>query len=171
MQENYKYCIQREKEYLSSKRFEKNKNFWNEKFSTLTDKPEKTELECASGRRKAYQLTKRLTEEIKQFAVDQNISVYSCFVALYYLYLNKTTKNNDFVVGMPLLNRSGKIEKSIVGMLTSTMPFRHCINENMTIKEVMKSINSELLKCYFHQKYVHRNLYSAASIWQTSTSG
>ena len=38
-------------------------------------------------------------------------------------------------------------------MLTSTMPFRHTVDSEMTVLDFIKGINRELVRCYYHQKY------------------
>ncbi|MDQ0858860.1 amino acid adenylation domain-containing protein [Bacillus sp. V2I10] len=151
--DSYTLCLKKEQTYLASERFVKNKQFWNEKFNTLPIPIQKRELECAEGNRKTYCFPNRQSNGIKQFAADHNVSVYAFFVGLYYIYLQKLTKQEDLIVGMPVLNRSGKIEKNIVGMLTSTMPFRHYVDVEMTVREFIKDINRELIRCYYHQKY------------------
>ncbi|MDI6530868.1 amino acid adenylation domain-containing protein [Bacillus mycoides] len=149
----YMYCLEKEESYLTSKRFMKDKNFWNEKFSKLPIVKRKNEVDCAKANRKTYSLTNNQSDEIKQFATDINVSVYAFFVALYYIYLNKVNGQDDLIIGMPVLNRAGKNEKNIVGMLTSTMPFRHTVDSEMTVLDFIKGINRELVRCYYHQKY------------------
>ncbi|TKI88566.1 non-ribosomal peptide synthetase, partial [Bacillus wiedmannii] len=142
-----------EESYLTSKRFMKDKNFWNEKFSKLPIVKRKNEVDCVKANRKTYSLTNNQSDEIKQFATGINVSVYAFFVALYYIYLNKVNGQDDLIIGMPVLNRAGKNEKNIVGMLTSTMPFRHTVDSEMTVLDFIKGINRELVRCYYHQKY------------------
>lgn len=149
----YMYCLEKEESYLTSKRFMKDKNFWNEKFSKLPIVKRKNEVDCAKANRKTYSLTNNQSDEIKQFATGINVSVYAFFVALYYIYLNKVNGQDDLIIGMPVLNRAGKNEKNIVGMLTSTMPFRHTVDSEMTVIDFIKGINRELVRCYYHQKY------------------
>ncbi|WP_371399727.1 condensation domain-containing protein [Bacillus wiedmannii] len=111
----YMYCLEKEESYLTSKRFMKDKNFWNEKFSKLPIVKRKNEVDCAKANRKTYSLTSNQSDEIKQFATGINVSVYAFFVALYYIYLNKVNGQDDLIIGMPVLNRAGKNEKILWG--------------------------------------------------------
>ncbi|TCS97013.1 non-ribosomal peptide synthetase [Hazenella coriacea] len=151
--EPYTYYLTQEQKYLKSRRFLKNKQFWNEKFETIPEIIREAGLECAEGIRKTYHLSSDQSERIKSFVANQESSEFAFFVALYLMYLNKLTGKDDIVIGLPLYNRSGKKEKNIVGMFTSTMPFRFQIDGEMSGQQLIKEVNSELIRCYYHQKY------------------
>ena len=156
--ETYTYFLNREANYLSSKRFFKNKEYWMKKFTPVPFSTEKTVLECSVGERKSFKISSHVTRRIKRFTSEHDVSIYSFFVALYYMYLYKVTNHKDLTIGMPVLNRAGKKEKNIFGMFTSTMPFRYILNGEMTAADVVKGINNELTNCYFHQKYPYNLL-------------
>ncbi|MGM7721816.1 amino acid adenylation domain-containing protein [Metabacillus sp. Hm71] len=150
---SYLSYLEKEQAYLRSDRFLKNRQFWQAKFHTLPSSFERVELDCSSGIRKTYYLSKSQSAKINQFAADHNVSVYAFFVGMYYAYLQKVKKQDDLIVGMPVLNRSGKKEKEIFGMFTSTMPFRHKVDLDLTVEDFMKGIHHDLMRCYFHQRY------------------
>lgn len=149
----YNCFLEKEKEYISSKLFLRNKKFWNNKFTPLPDRSEKIELSSAEGKRRSYELSYNQSEKIKRFVQKIDVSEYSFFVALYYIYMHKTERERDITIGMPVLNRFGKKEKDIVGMLASTMPFRYTIDDYLSIEELLIDINRNLTHCYFNQKY------------------
>ncbi|ALC81182.1 MULTISPECIES: non-ribosomal peptide synthetase [Bacillus] len=155
--ESYFSYLKKEEAYAASKRFEKNKQFWNEKFSVLPESL-KSELVCADGKRKTFRLSDSQSNAIKQFAADHQVSVYAFFVALYSIYLHKATMQDELIIGMPVFNRSGKVEKNIFGMFTSTMPFRYRTDVDVSVREMVQTIHQELLRCYFHQKYPYELL-------------
>ncbi|WBW96384.1 amino acid adenylation domain-containing protein [Oceanirhabdus sp. W0125-5] len=150
---SYMDYIEREKKYLESDRFKKNKEFWNDKFSDL---PESFLYDGGSnldGKRKTYNVDKELSYKIKRFIKEEGCSLNTLFISSMLIYLNKMTQEDDIVIGTPVLNRSGKKEKNTVGMYTSTMPFRINIDENMTIEEFIDTVNSQLKACFYNQKY------------------
>ena len=150
---SYIEYIVSEKNYLSSDRFLKNKIFWNERFKDLPQLSSDKRSERIEGRRKTFELGWELTATLKSFVEMHKYSLNTFFVTLYLLYLYKTTQQIDIVIGTPVLNRSGRREKSIFGMFTSTMPFRFTIDENATLLETMARVNEELKMCYVYQKY------------------
>ncbi|MCX7920715.1 MAG: amino acid adenylation domain-containing protein [Clostridia bacterium] len=155
---SYIEYIEDEKNYLSSDRFIKNKLFWNEKFKPLPDEILKKSSDSLEGKRKTYELDLDLSSKIKKFAKDNKYSLNTFFVALYLFYLNKAIQQSDIIIGTPVLNRSGKKQKSIFGMFTSTMPFRFTIDEEATVLESITEINAQLKNYYFNQKYPYNLL-------------
>lgn len=152
---NYSYVeyLDNESKYLSSDRFLKNKRFWNEKFKDLPDIFLNKSSDATEGKRKTFELDLDLSSEIKRFAADNKCSLNTFFVTLYLIYLYKTTLQDDIVIGTPVLNRSGKKEKSMFGMFTSTMPFRFVIDDNINVTDTIAKVNGQLMECYFNQKY------------------
>ncbi|MFZ5987760.1 MAG: amino acid adenylation domain-containing protein [Bacillota bacterium] len=150
---SYLEYIDREQKYLLSDKFIKNRNFWKQKFQTLDEVYFGKSSESIKGNRKTFRMDKDKSLKIKNFSKENKCSLNTLFVSLYLIYLYKTTQHQDLIIGVPVLNRSGKREKSIFGMFTSTMPFRMYIKGSMTAAEFINHVNSELMECYFNQKY------------------
>ncbi|KNY26442.1 non-ribosomal peptide synthetase [Pseudobacteroides cellulosolvens] len=149
---SYLTYIEKELNYLTSDRFVKNKNFWLAKFRVLPDFLMKNS-EDTQGRRKTYYFDENKSRQLKAYVEKLKCSLNVFFISAVLIYLNKITQQEDLVVGTPVLNRSGKKEKSMFGMFTSTMPFRTTINEQHTISRLINEINNELMCFYFNQKY------------------
>ncbi|WP_379133779.1 amino acid adenylation domain-containing protein [Paenibacillus sp. sgz500958] len=148
---SYLEYIGHEQQYLSSKRFLKNKQFWNEKFSDLP--PIIHNQDSLEGTRTTFQLDPKLSSAIKKFTKEQECSLNTFFVTMYLVYLYKTTGEQKLVIGTPVLNRSGHAEKSMFGMFTSTMPLRVVMDPELTVPDTLELINRELTGCFFNQKY------------------
>lgn len=157
-EQSYFEYIDSEKKYLLSNRFLRNKDFWNKKFEFLPETFLHNSSDFIEGKRKTYRLCNELSSKIRKITIDNNCSLNTFFVSLLLLYLNKTTLQEDIVIGTPVLNRSGKKEKSIFGMFTSTMPFRFKIDDNANVLEMISKVNKELMECYYNQKYPYNLL-------------
>ncbi len=151
--------IKLEHNYLNTDKFEKNRAFWNEMFRDI---PEgfntksynlSKEQNIFIGCRKNFELSAELTKAIKNFSLLQHASINTIFVSVFAIFLNKYYSQPDVVIGTPVFNRSGKKEKNIFGMLTSTMPFRVKLNDEESILQTVKNIGHCLMKCFFNQKY------------------
>ena len=158
--ETYSYLdfLHREKEYLASDKFEKNRTFWLDKFSRLPDMQTKNRISNIEGNKISFQLSTDKTKEIKKFLEKNKLSLNVFFVSLYLIYLNKKTQENDLVIGTPVMNRSGDSEKKTMGMFTSTMPFRYNIKSDEAVIGTMKDIGNELKRFYVNQKYPYELL-------------
>ncbi|SFS46652.1 non-ribosomal peptide synthetase [Marininema halotolerans] len=151
-QGSYLSYIPQEQTYRSSQRFLKDKQFWKDKFSTLPASIQQARFVCGEGQRKTFVLPKGLSSRVKEWTSVNQTTPYPFFVLLYLLYQYHRTGHDDIVLGMPLLNRSGK-EKRLVGMFTSTMPFRYRLQPESTATQMLAQIGSELKRCYYHQRY------------------
>lgn len=153
--EAYSYLeyLENEKKYMCSDRFVRDKKYWKEMFEFLPELLWQTSEESILGERKSYKLNHELTSRIKEYVSSTKCTINSFFVALYLLYTSKVSQKKDIVIGTPVLNRSGKREKNMFGMFTSTMPFKFIIDEKNTVEEIIFDVNNELMQSFFHQKY------------------
>ncbi|MCR8645950.1 amino acid adenylation domain-containing protein [Paenibacillus sp. N1-5-1-14] len=150
--------IEQEQEYLHSKRFEKSKQFWLDKFKQLPDIfPIRSDF--IISKRKNFKLSLEQTARIKQFTNEKKVSINTFFVSAMLLYLNKLLQQNDLVINTPVLNRAGYKEKNMFGMFTSTMPLRIYIDEQQSNLSLLQSVQKDLMGCYVHQKYPYNFLH------------
>ncbi|RIU88361.1 non-ribosomal peptide synthetase [Oceanobacillus picturae] len=150
---NYVDFMEDEKEYLNSDRFIKNKNFWNGKFNSVDEEFLYKTSNSLEGKRKSFNIDSDLSRAIKRFAEEKKCSLNTFFIAILLIYINKTTYKKDLVIGTPVFNRAGKKQKDIVGMFTSTVPFRFTLDTELHIEKLIKLINRELKLCFLNQKY------------------
>lgn len=164
--ESYLDYIASEQSYLSSSRFVKNQLFWNEKFKQLPQQFSVLSSLETAGSRTNFLIDPQTSSALREFVKEQGCSLNTFFVMLAALYIRKMTQRTDIVLGTPVLNRSGKKEKEMFGMFTSTMPYRTVVNDEAAIVDWMKTVNEELMKCYFHQKYPYELLMKEIGLKQ-----
>ncbi len=142
-----------EKSYINSEKFLKNKAFWNEKFKTIPQFAQYKGSYNTAGARKSCYVDRDRTLNLKKYIQETKSSLNTFFMAVFLIYLHKVTQENDLVIGSPVLNRSNKKERDMIGMFTSTIPFRFEINPSFTVEEMIYEVNKELRKCFYNQKY------------------
>lgn len=152
--------IEKEKEYFQSKRFQKNKIFWNEKFSDVPEAFLYKSFSRLESSRQSYEIVTEMTDRIRSFLKEYSISLNTFFIAVMLVYMYKTTDCDDIVLGTPVLNRTDRKDRNTVGMYTSTMPFRKKINPELSVKEFLKEVAYELKVCLINQKYPYDLLIS-----------
>ena len=157
--EDFSYLdfIDSEFNYLNSSRFQKDKEFWNNFFdsepemSLISDKKEK--FIDTTSKRKIYSLDSNLYSNIIKFCKSEKCSVYTFFMAIYSLYLARINNSNSSTIGTPVLNRTNFKEKNTVGMYISTIPFNIKINYEDAFTLFLKSVASNQMTFFRHQKY------------------
>lgn len=95
-----------------------------------------------------YQFDEGLTDEIKFFVTDQNVTAATLLYTAWGVLLQKYNDNTDVVFGTTVSGRSPEIPgiESIVGLLINTIPLRFKSNAGQPISELLEIADSELRK-------------------------
>ncbi|WP_458462469.1 amino acid adenylation domain-containing protein [Paenibacillus sp.] len=163
-------AVMQEDQYIASRRFDQDRLFWMRKFEDLPDTPLRSGSDL-SGKRRSFLLDRSLSDAVKQFVNHTNSSLNLLFVALYYVYLHRMEGKSQITIGMPIMNRSGAVQKNTFGMFTGTMPFRLKLHEEWSFEELLGHIQHEMKLCYKHHRYPYDRLLQdlhAAGWEQTS---
>lgn len=156
--------LQTEEKYFTSNKFEKDKLYWAEKFSTVPNTvsiPSTMETSndfSCEGNRSSFVVAKKEFAQITEYCTQHSISVFNFFMAVLSSYLSKINDTNDFVIGTPILNRSNFAEKNTAGMFINTAPFRVAFDSNSTFTELATSISKNSMGLLRHQKYPYQNI-------------
>ncbi|MDM5300447.1 surfactin non-ribosomal peptide synthetase SrfAA [Bacillus subtilis] len=151
-----------EQDYAQSKRFEKDKAFWNKQFGTV---PELVSLKGnASGggsldaERFSKDVPEALHQQILSFCEANKVSVLSVFQSVLAAYLYRVSGQNDVVTGTFMGNRTNAKEKQMLGMFVSTVPLRTNIDGGQAFLDFVKDRMKDLMKTLRHQKYPYNLL-------------
>ncbi|HEX9061258.1 MAG TPA: condensation domain-containing protein, partial [Clostridia bacterium] len=152
----YTEYILDEAEYKKSKRFLQSKEFWNKEFETPmitrigTDTKDYRDIKAS---RKTYVVPQSITNDIKYFCRENNISIYILFLTVLHIYLSKISSMEDIVIGTVFHNRPSSVKKNTAGMFVNTVPFRNNIPWNCTFSDALKSVSLKLATVLRHQRY------------------
>ncbi len=153
----YLDVISSEKKYFESKQYMKNKHFWLNKYNKIPDLTAEPAGDL-KGNRKTYFMTSAMTEQINEFCQNNNYSPNILFIALYYIYLYKTTGNKDIIIGLPVLGRNGRKERDIFGMFVNVLPLRLEIDVEEELRAMLKRIYEELRNSFVNHRYPYNHL-------------
>lgn len=168
--EDFSYInyINSEKEYVSSNKLKKDKEYWDNIFETIpepatipsttlskTDTNTNTNFSC-EGKRNSFTVPKNIMDEITEYCKLNNISVFNFFMAVYSLYIGRVSNSNDFVIGTPILNRTNFKEKNTTGMFINIAPLRINIDNAQDFKSYVLSIAKNSMSMLRHQKYSYQ---------------
>ena len=154
---SYKNFIDSEAEYLESEKYQKDKEFWESKFTESSDifsfKSNSSFFETSSTR-KIFPVQENLIKYCK----ENKISLFSFFFAAYSLYFSRIINSNEVILGTPFLNRTNRAERNSMGMFISTLPFKQTIDNEQTIEDFIKEISITQVGLLRHQKYPFEEL-------------
>lgn len=154
---SYRSFIESEQNYLLSKRFLKDKRYWEEKFDCIPEpttlKPRTSKQISLEAKRKTYVLPEKLVKKINRHCKENQTSIFSLFFASLSIYLNRVRGCNDITIGTPVLNRTNVIEKKTLGMFISTVPLRIKMDSNLDFVAFSKLVDKTWFAALKHQKY------------------
>ncbi len=149
--------IRQEEEYLNSKRFIYDQQYWTDKFCELPEptviKQKKTNYFSTKASRKTYVIPARLSSQIRSFCRSAGISAFSLFFSALAAYINRITGKKDITIGTPVANRTSLHSKGAFGMYVSTVPIRIEIKDELTFTEFARVVSNKWFAALKHQKY------------------
>jgi len=150
---SYFDILKKETRYFESDRVEHDKVFWSEYLKNPPVEFLKQELNDIRGYRKRFYLNEQRSHALKEFSQKLKVSLNTIFTAFMSIYLYKLTGFNDILLNVPVLGRSGHIEKATFGMSTSSMLFRSILYTEQSIMDFIRKTNDHLRQCMKHQRY------------------
>ena len=157
--------IKSEQQYQESEKYNKDKQYWLERFKTIPEVAtipgsikENIDETNPLGNRKQYEISKENIEKIKKYCKENKISLYNFFMAIYAIYIGEVSNLDEFTIGTPILNRTNYKEKNAAGMFINMAPFKININEDIEFKEFIKNIARDSMDMLKHQKYSYQCL-------------
>lgn len=152
-----------EEEYFASSRYEKDTDYWQEKYP---NKPEPTTIKLCTAATTAItakQITStlgsELTGRIEQFCKETSITPAVLFETAVILYLAKINPENQAVtIGTPVLGRHNAREKNTAGMFISTMPLTIPVSASDTVEDLVNRITDSHREIFRHQRYPYSSI-------------
>lgn len=105
-------------------------------------------------------LDKVINDKIVNFCKENKMSPYVLFLTILSVYIYRIKNIDDIIIGSPVLNRKNFKEKQIIGLFISTLPIRIKINEDMKIIDLAKSVSSNTMSCFRHQRFPYDSILS-----------
>ena len=160
-----------EAKYLNSPTINIDKDYWMEKFIGYNHEalylPYDNPLNDArnyTGEKLKFDYSREKFKKINKFAHEHNVLPSSVFLAALYITLYKYTEQKDIVVGVPATNRKLEDLKTIIGPFENALPLREFIDENISIVDFIKAINTSYLQGMEHQSYPIDELSKAINV-------
>ena len=165
----YKDFIEDDAEYTDSESFIENKAYWKDRFKALPenlfDKIQDSGRANKSSRKEL--IIKRATySQLSQLADSYNCTTFHLILALVYTYFGRKHQNNDFAIGLPVLNRSKSKYKKTVGLFMGISPLRMELDFNATVGQLTKDLKSQLRNDYRHQRFPLGKLIQELQLFQ-----
>lgn len=151
---NYEGFVEREEAYRASKRYEKDRAFFEQQYARspeptiLWPKPV-TNLQAP---RRTVPLGKNETNRIKKYAEDASVSPFILFLTAMSVYMSRKMSRNTFYIGSLMLNRVGTKEMNTAGMFINAVPLLVEFRQDETFSEAVAQLRDTNYSCFRHEK-------------------
>ena len=159
---SYIEYIREEEEYLNSKRFQSDRQYWMDKFAEPAEptvlKQKKTNYTGTKAKRKTFVMPSKLSAQARKFCLEFGVSAFSLYFAVLAVYINRVTGRKDLTIGVPVANRTSLHSKGSIGMFVSTVPVRIKLSDDMRFSDFLRAVSNQWLSVLKHQKYPYEVL-------------
>lgn len=156
---DYRDYISHSKAYLNSEQYLFDKSFWKAGLEdVILQNPEVGTISTqAVASTKSSQAKIFYTQDFFQSISDQCASVevnpFHYAVAVLGISICRAFQKNEFLLQLPIANRSGFVEKRTLGHFASVVHLLFQPNGQQTLKDLIVLIKKDLLKTYKHQHF------------------
>ncbi len=153
---SYKNFAEDDFQYQNSESFLEDKKYWTEKFKTLPEALLEKENDLAENNkssRKELIIKREVYNQLNQLAAASNCSSFHLILGVLFTYFGRKHQNNDFAIGLPVLNRSKSIYKKTVGLFMGVSPLRVALDFDAAFVDLINLIKNQLRNDYRHQRF------------------
>jgi amino acid adenylation domain-containing protein/non-ribosomal peptide synthase protein (TIGR01720 family) len=106
----------------------------------------------------AVTLTAPLTEQLRDLSRQRGATLFMTMLALYYVLLAKLSRQEDIVVGTPVLGRRRPDLESMIGMFVNTLPLRNFPIGDISFSQFLDRVRQQTLSAFENQEYPFEDL-------------
>ena len=142
-------------QYQNSECFIEDKKYWVQRFNPLPENLFETIQDSDSpqkGGRKEITISRSRYNQLDKLASKHNCSTFHIILGVLYTYFGRKYQNDDFAIGLPVLNRGTSKHKKTVGLFMGVSPLRIKLDFEETFGYLVRNIKSQLRKDYRHQR-------------------
>lgn len=157
---SYSKVLDAENNYKHSKKIDRDKKFWISEFqynlnnSYLSSK----KTESYRVRRKSFNLSESESAELKNFAVQNNVSELFIYMAAFSIFMSRINRVEEVNIGTTLHSRFGKNQKNTMGMFVNTVPINIKIEKELKFTEFVNQVDKRKTNIFKHSKFNYTSL-------------
>jgi amino acid adenylation domain-containing protein len=144
--------VKKDQAYFDSDQYIRHQNYWLEKYQDIPEPLIETATTFES-KSASLELDRQHYNQLIQFAESHNVSTFHLILGALYCYFTKTTGRDDFVIGLPILNRNTAAFKQTVGMFASVSAAWFRFGTDLNFIELIQAISQELKQNYRYQRF------------------
>ncbi|MEM8909533.1 MAG: condensation domain-containing protein, partial [Bacteroidota bacterium] len=151
----YAVEIEQANEYVGSAKYEKDRSYWLDKFANMPSPVLQQQYQTEHKNKSntlVFKISDRRRKHYETLNQQLGTSLQHLTLVALHLYYGKLMPEQSTAFGVTAYKRR-KHQWNTLGMFAGVMPYKADYNPNLNLKELVKKINSQLLKDYRHQNY------------------
>ena len=153
-----------EEEELNKNIFNKEKEYWTNKFKddipllnipTVYPRPN---VQTFEGNNYFAKLDSTIYTQIYEASQKLNITPYMLLLSVYYILLSKYTSQDDIVIGSPISGRSIPEISNLLGMFVNSLPLRNTVKGSYSFIEFCNIIKENCIEAFKNGPYPFNKL-------------
>ncbi|MGH8406883.1 MAG: condensation domain-containing protein, partial [Pseudomonas sp.] len=148
--------IDNDERYRESARYARDRSYWLDKYQALPE-PLLTRRYQAKGDAPSNTLVApfpaALLNRMARAANHYQASAFHVLLAAMYLYFSRTGQRQEWVVGLPILNRSNARFRSTLGLFTQVSAVRLQFSDDLPFSALVRGVRDQLQQDFRHQRF------------------
>ncbi len=108
-------------------------------------------IQSNHGAAKTFILSSDITQQLKVFSQQQNVTLFMTLLAAFKVLLYRYTQQQDLLIGTPIANRNRSEIEGLIGFFVNTLVLRTNLGNNPSFKELLQQVREVTLEAYSHQ--------------------
>lgn len=154
---DYELHVQEEQEYLTSKAFGRDENYWKKILEQAGEPSVLKSVNSAAvspvGRRLSFDLPQVLNHAIYSYCQEKRVAPFAVFYMALAIYFKRIGGAERFTIGVPIFNRTNYQFKQSTGMFVTTLPFYNEINDEWTLDQFNENLMEAWYEMLRHQRF------------------
>ena len=113
------------------------------------------------GERVSFTLERQETQQLKEIAAREDITLYTLLLSVYTVFIHKLTGQEDIVVGTPQSGRRHVDLEPLVGMFVNLLAMRNFPRKEKSFKQFLSEVKENTLQALQNQDYIFEELVKA----------
>ena len=158
---SYHTYFEREKDYLSSRRYVQDKRFFLDLVREIEEPVFLSDWHTndLTSERECFFISKDFAKQLQEFAETENTSIFSVFSTVLACYISRINANVEQVfIGTTVLNRIDEAEMHTAGMYVNTVPLSVKVRKDCSFRDCLIETEDMLMSIFRHQRYNYTQL-------------
>lgn len=148
-----------QKKQINSARFQMHRNYWLNRFKgdiPIVDLPAdhaRPADKTYNGKSFEVTLGAELAAQIKQYCLENNVSVFMLLLSMVNTLLYKYSGQTDLIIGSPIAGRGHQNLENQIGFYVNLLPMRTRFESTDTFFKLLGLVKETALEAYEHAEY------------------